>query len=309
MDQSNNKDNLHDEVDLGELFQIFWSNKILIGSLTSIVAILSVLYALSLPNVYSSSSLLAPTSQEDSLSSKLGGISGLAGFAGISLPAGGISQSQIAVKRMQSFEFFATYFLPNIKLQNLLALEQWISRENILIYDKDIYDAISNKWLRQVSYPKEAKPSAQEAYKEYKKILGITQDELTGLVDLSIEHKSPIIAKKWVDIIIYNINESMREMDKQDAQNSINFLNESTKTVRIQSIKEVIGSLLEVQMQTLMLTSSSKAYIFKTINSPIVPEEKSGPGRSLICILGTILGLILSLLVVLIKHLRQISKK
>ncbi len=309
MNQGNNKDTFHDEIDLGELFQIFWSKKILIGGLTSIVAILTILYALSLPNIYSSSSLLAPTSQEDSLSGKLGGISGLAGLAGINLPTGSITKSQIAVKRIQSFDFFATYFLPNIKLQNLLALEQWISRENILIYDKEMYDSVSNKWLREVSYPKKAKPSAQEAYKEYKKILGLTQDELTGLVNLSIHHKSPIIAKKWVDIIIYNINESMREMDKQDAQNSINFLNETTKTVRIQSIKQVIASLLEVQMQSLMLASSNKAYVFKTINSPIVPEQKSGPGRSLICILGTVLGLILSLLIVLIQHLRQTANK
>ena len=54
-----------------------------------------------------------------------------------------------------------------------------------------MYDDVSNKWLREVSYPKQAKPSAQEAYKEYKKILGLTQDELTGLVDLlfNISHQ------------------------------------------------------------------------------------------------------------------------
>ena len=99
----------------------------------------------------------------------------------------------------------------------------------------------------------------------------------------------------------------MREIDKKDAQNSINFLNESSKTVSIQSIKEVVSKLLESQMQTLMLASSNKEYVFKTINSPIIPEEKSGPGRAIICILGTMLGFILSLLVVLLQHFRKNS--
>jgi LPS O-antigen subunit length determinant protein (WzzB/FepE family) len=97
----------------------------------------------------------------------------------------------------------------------------------------------------------------------------------------------------------------MREIDKQDAQNSIDFLSESSRAVSIQSIKEVVSKLLESQMQTLMLASSSEAYVFKTIDSPIVPEAKSGPKRALICILGTALGAILSLLTVLVQHSRK----
>ena len=308
MNQNNSTDNYADEIDLRDLFKIIWDKKLFIGTLTSIAAIISVIYALNMPNVYSSSSLLAPTSQDDSLSSKLGGLSGLAGLAGVNLPSGNISNSQIAVKRIQSLEFFSTYFLPNIELENLMAVKRWLPNENTLFYDEALYDKSSKKWVRKASYPKKVKPSDQESFKEYKKLLDITQDELTGLVYISITHISPIIAKEWLDIIIYNINESMRELDKKDAQNAINFLNESTKTIKIQSIKEVLSRLLEAQMQTLMLASSNKSYVFKKINSPIVSEDKSGPNRSLICILGTLLGLILSLLIVFTQSFTRTSK-
>lgn len=297
MNQNNNVDNFDDEIDLSELFRIIITKKILIGSITSFAAIFSVLYALYLPNIYTSSSLLAPTSEDDSISSSLGGLSGLAGLAGVSLPAGNISNSQLAVKRIESFEFFSNYIYPNIKLENLMALERWTPKDNNLVYDLSLYDAKSNKWKN--------KPSVQESFKEFKRILNISQDELTGLVYISIDHKSPIIAKKWVDLIIFNINESMREIDIKDAQNSIDFLKESSKNVSIQSIKEVISKLLEGQMQTLMLASSNEAYVFKTIDSPIIPEEKSGPKRAIICILGTALGAILSFLTVLIQHTRK----
>ena len=299
MNNDNLSNNLDNEIDLAELFAIIWDKKIFISVFTSIAALLSVLYSLSLPNIYTSSTLLAPTTEDSSLSSQLGSFSGLAGLAGVSLPTGTVSNSQIAIKRIESFEFFSKYFLPNIKLENLMAVDEWNAADNSLIYDDEEFDSNANKW--------DKKPSNQKAYKEYKEVLSISQEELTGLVYLSINHKSPVVAKHWVDTIIYNINECMREIDKQDAQNSIDFLNESLKNTNSQSIKVVFAKLMESQMQTLMLASSNDAYVFKTINSPIVPEDKSAPGRAVICILGTLLGGILSILIVLFRNFRQIS--
>ena len=308
MSQDNINNQYDDAVDLKEILQILFNKKILISFLTLFFAVVSVFAALSMSDVYKSSSLLAPTSQDESLSSSLGGLSSLAGIAGVSLPAGSISDSQIAVKRIESFEFFSKNFLPSIKLEDLMAEKKWIPQENKLIYDKDIFDEPSNKWVRKVSYPKKTIPSSQEAFKEFKKALSINQDEETGLVYLSIEHISPHVAKEWMDVIIYNINERMREIDKEDAQNSINFLSDSIKTTNSQSIKLVFSKLMESQMQTLMLASSNEDYIFKTINSPIVPEEKSGPNRAFICIVGTLFGFIFSIILVLIQHFRKAVK-
>ena len=299
MNENNNSNSLDNEIDLAELFSIIWNKKLFISIFTSIAALISVLYALYLPTIYTSSSLLAPTTEDNSLSSQLGSFSGLAGLAGVSLPAGNISNSQIAVKRIESFEFFSKYFLPNIKLEDLMAVDEWDAKNNTVIYDDSEFNSTSNEWSR--------KPSDQKAYKEYKRALSISQEELTGLVYLSMKHKSPVVAQNWVDTIIYNINECMREIDKQDAQNSIDFLNESLKNTNSQSIKVVFAKLMESQMQTLMLASSNEAYVFKTINSPIVPEDKSSPSRALICILGTLLGGILSILIVLFRNFRQTS--
>tara|TARA_B100000886_G_scaffold337553_1_gene298485 strand:+ start:2015 stop:2944 length:930 start_codon:yes stop_codon:yes gene_type:complete len=308
MSQDNINNEYDDAVDLKEILQILLKKKILISLLTLFFAIASIFTAISMSDVYKSSSLLAPTSQDESLSSSLGGLSSLAGIAGVSLPAGSISDSQIAVKRIESFEFFSKSFLPSIKLEDLMAEKKWIPKENRLIYDEDIFDELSNKWVRKVSYPKKTIPSSQEAFKEFKKALSINQDEETGLVYLSIEHISPNVAKEWMDVIIYNINERMREIDKEDAQNSINFLSETLKTTNSQSIKVVFSKLMESQMQTLMLASSNEDYIFKTINSPIVPEEKSGPNRAFICIAGTLFGFIFSIIIVLVQHFREAVK-
>ena len=308
MNENNNIDKFDDEIDLQKLFLIVWDKKILIAAITSFAAIISVIYALSLPNLYISQSLLAPTGEEDSLSSNLGSYSGLASLTGIDLQSGGSSKSKEAITRIKSYDFFSKYFLLNIKLENLLALDEWVQQENTLIYNKELYDSNSNKWVRKVTHPQSIIPSDQEAFKKYKAILGLSIDKDTGFVSLSIEHKSPIIAKKWVNIIIKNINESMRELDKQKALNAINFLNESTNSTSVQSIKEVIAKLQESQMQTYMLASSNEEYIFKILDSPLVPEKKSGPNRASICIIGTLLGAIFSLFIVLIQLYRKSFK-
>ena len=307
MNNENNK-LFEDEIDLRTLFQIVWKKKFLILSISLIAAIFSIFYALSLPNIYTSSSLLAPTSEEDSLSSQLGRYSGLAGLAGVQLQGNSSSKSEEAIKRIKSFSFFYEYFLTNVKLENLMALEDWIQKGNKLIYDDDQFDSESGKWVRKVSFPQTTIPSAQEAFIKYKSILNIKKEADTGFVAISVDHMSPIVAKKWVDIIIYNINESMREVDKVKAVNSIAFLNESAKSTNIQSIREVIANLQETQMQTLMLASSNKEYIFKIIDSAIVPERKSAPNRVFICILGTIFGGMLSLLIVFMQVYRESSK-
>lgn len=301
----NQEDKYNDEIDLYELFIIAWNKKFFIVSLTSIFAIISVIYSLSLPNVYTSTSLLAPSNQEDTFTSRLGGMSGLASLAGVNLSQSNATTSEEAIGRVKSFNFFSNYILPNIKLENLLAVKEWVPESNTIIYDQGVFDSKTNKWLDNDFNINNTQPSNQQAYRRYTDIFSINVDEENGFVSFSIEHQSPEIAKKWLDLIIYNINESMREIDKRDAQNAINFLNESTNTTSIQSIREVISAILESKMQTLMLASTNKAYVFKVLDSPIVPELKSGPFRSIICVIGTLIGGFISLLIVFIQHYRK----
>lgn len=302
MNARDNQDYYNDEIDLKEVFLVAWRKRLFIILVSFLFALASLFYSLSLPNIYTSSALLAPASKDDSLSSTMGGVSGLASLAGVGFTSTNATKTEEAIERIKSYEFFTTYILPNIKLEDLIAVKEWNPDKNVLIYDNDLYNSNTNKWTNNLKNSKGLMPSKQKSYKKYKQILGINVDDTTGFVTLSIVHMSPVIAKNWLDLIIFHINESMREVDKKDAQNAINYLNQSSKDISIQSIREVINALLQSKMQTLMLASSNKAYIFKIIDSPIIPEVKSSPLRSLICIFGTILGGFVSLVIVFLQH-------
>ena len=290
-----NTTNFEDEIDLRDIFITLWNKKIFIISLTSIFAILSVVYSLLLPNIYTSRTTLAPVNPEETLASELGSFSSLAAITGMNLGSSKSPKTTEAIERITSFDFFSEYFLPKIKLENMMAVSKWNSNTNTIIYDDSSFDKSSDKWV-------EDKPSVQEAYIVYNDILTIAQDKTTQFIKLSIDHRSPLIAKEWLDIIIFNINESMRENDKRNARNAIKFLNDSAKSTNIQSLKDITSGLLENQMQILMLATSNEAYVFKVLDSPIVPEKRSSPKRSIICIIGTLLGGMFSVLLALVNH-------
>jgi LPS O-antigen subunit length determinant protein (WzzB/FepE family) len=76
----------------------------------------------------------------------------------------------------------------------------------------------------------------------------------------------------------------------------------------LSEIKEALAQLLQEQTKKLTLNEANQLYVFDYIDPPAVMEEKSGPKRALICILGTLLGGILSVLYVLIRHYYRLGK-
>jgi LPS O-antigen subunit length determinant protein (WzzB/FepE family) len=299
-EENNNINPYDDGINLVDFFFILWKRKFLISFFIVSAAISSVFYAVSLPNIYTSSALLTPSNQQDSLSSKLQGFSAIAGLAGVNIPQDSGNSSTEAIARIKSFNFFSNYFLPQIKPENLVAATEWIPENNIILYDKNIYNQKTKTWANNPL--QKSLSSTQKAFKVYKSILSINKDAKTSFITISIDHPSPIIAKEWVEKIISGINNLMKEEDRKSAENSISFLNDAYKSTNNQSIRDGISSLLESQIKTLMLASSDDGYVFKVLDSPIVPEKNSAPGRALLCILGTLLGGMLGVMLTLFLH-------
>ena len=304
MIEENNNIYANDEIDFNKIFKIIWQKNYFISSVTIIFAVITVIFSLSLPNFYTSSALLVPSNNNDSFASGgMSGLSSIAGLAGVNLSSGDSKNKTIeAVERIQSYEFFSKHFLPYIKLENLTAVQKWDPKKNKIFYNNS-FDDSSGKWSSN-----KVIPTTQEAYKIYRSILFLKSDKKTSFLSITLTHQSPFVAKDWLELIIKNINSTMREEEKIFLENSIGFLGEISKKNNIQSIKVAITNLMESQIQSLMLASSNEDYVYKTIDSPIVSEEKSSPTRSIICIIGTFLGFIIATLYVLISHYLKINK-
>ena len=292
----------NDEINLYELFKTFWDSKWLISSITIASCIFIVLYSLSIPNVYRSSALVMPAqSQGSSMPGSLSGLGGLASMAGISIPSGNSNNKEEAIAVLTSHQFLEDFIINNNILLPLMASKGWDPKKNELILNPKIYDIKNKKWAGKTNTP----PSIQEAVRSFRQIYIVSENKKNGFVTISIDFYSPYVSKEWIDLIIENINETMRVQAVSMATSSLNYLNEQISKTNISEIKIVLSELAKSETQKIMLSKSSPEYVFKTIDKAFAPEIKISPRRSVICIIGALVGFSLSLLISILLRLRK----
>ena len=293
-----------EEIDLKELYMVLWGGKWLISAVTGLVAAISVAVALSLPNIYIASALLAPAeSSGGGLSGLMKQYGGLASLAGVSLPGGEEgSRAQLGMQLMKSRAFIGDFVERRDILPELMAVESWDAGSGDIVFDTKIYDGASKTWVRDVEPPKLAKPSAQEAHKAFSEVLGVAEDKQTGYVTVSIDHQSPGVAAQWVNWLVEDVNAAVKAQDVSEAEKSIEYLKQQVANTSLADLQAMFFELIQSQTETVMLAEVRPEYVFKTIDPAVVPEEKSKPSRALICVLGTLLGGMLGVVIVLIRH-------
>ena len=292
-----------DEIDLRELFSVLWAGKKLILTITATFALVSVIYSLALPNQYQASTVMAPAQQESGgLAGAIGQLGGLASLAGISIGESEGNEAQMAQEIMRSRSFVEAFIKNNSLEVEVFAADGWDSKTNELSIDDDLYDLDSNTWVRNPPSGKPVQPSGWELYEEFLDRYTVTQDKKTGMITVSVEYYSPLYAKEWAEKLVDAINAHMQSRKLQQVNRNIQYLEAQIEKTAIADMREVFYTIIEEQMKSKMLAEASPEYVFETVSPAMVPEEKSQPKRALICVLGTLLGSMLSVLWVLIQY-------
>jgi uncharacterized protein involved in exopolysaccharide biosynthesis len=294
-----------DEINLTELFSAIWQGKWVIVTITFVFMVVSVFYTLSLPNIYKSEALLAPVSEQGGLKIP-GQLGGLAALAGVNLGGmGGGDKTGLAMEIIRSREFLSRFIEKHDLFIPVMAAEGWNRADNSLIIDADIYNQTTNEWVREVKAPYQAKPSLLEVHEEFLKLFTISQDKTSGMVTISVEYYSPFLAKQWVDELVKALNEEMRNRELTEAQRSISYLHSQIEQTSIADMRTMLFSLIEEQTKTVMLANVRDEYVFKTVDPAVVTEKKAKPARALIVILATLLCVMLSSLLVLLRYFNR----
>ena len=169
-------------------------------------------------------------------------------------------------------------------------------KNNSIIFDKKFIDQ-DGEWV------KKNKPSTETVLREFKTYhLEIKDDIDKGFVILSIEYLSPVLAYEWVNRMVSDINNTLRERDVTKAEASINYLETKLSETKITGLTEVFSSLLEEQYKTVMLANSTENYFFDVIDPAFISEYKSSPSRSIICVFFFITGFLFALIILFLKE-------
>lgn len=293
------------EIDLRELVINLWKGKFIILVVTVLFGVASIIYALSLPNIYKADTLLAPaeTSSSGGLSKIAGQLGGLATLAGVSLGGSESSQTDLAIQVLTSRKFINNFISSHGLLVPLMAVKGWDMEKNTLILDNEVYDSESSTWIRQPDGMRGPIPTAQEAYEIFiKDIIKVSENKDSGLYTISISHNSPFIAQQWLLWLIDDLNNVMRERTIAETSKNLEYLNLQLEKTSVADMQSTFYKLIEEQTKSLMLAEVQEEFVFKMIDPPVIPEVKAEPKRALICILGTLLGGIFGVVIVLSRY-------
>tara|TARA_B100000700_G_scaffold95966_1_gene107988 strand:+ start:302 stop:1234 length:933 start_codon:yes stop_codon:yes gene_type:complete len=284
-----------DEIDLRELFNVLWTAKKLIILITAIFAFGSVIYSLSLNDYYKSGSIFLARSASGNQG--LSQYSGLAAMAGITLPSSsGEDKAAQMIELIKSRKFVKHLMTFENILPSILAAKSYNNSTQELLFNQRLYESETKTWKNNEI------PSYLKAHSAYLNMLSIAQDKKTGFIYINIEHISPVFAKDFLELIIRESNELIRKKDMEESKQGLEYLTSELSKTPFVAIKESINALIEVQLETQMMAQINQDYILTEIEPPFIPEQKSKPSRTFICVAGTILGGILSVLIVLIRH-------
>lgn len=216
------------------------------------------------------------------------------------------SQSRVdmGIEIMNSYDFFEILANKYNILVPLMATNSWNKKENKLEINQNIFDPVSNTWGSKYQDYYSSEPSLQKGHETFKKIFKINKQS-NEFLKLHIEHISPYVAKDFLDYIILEINNIVREDDLSDINKSILFLqNEINKTPFVE-VKRSINNLIESQMERKMIANSTPEYLFKILSGPVVSQEKSFPKSIYFLFGGLLFGIISSCLFFVLRSLAK----
>lgn len=336
-----------DKLDLRVLVEVLKSGRKRIIATTLVFTLITVLVVLLLPNKYATEAVILP--QVDA-ASKLDRLGGLASLAGVNLTGMMGEASEISpevyptivysypfikdlIYTPYSFEGLsepATYWdkmvahptnsLGTTILKYTIRLP-WTILDSFKSSNDELGSFVTNDSLIYVS-KKEAK-----IMKEVRSLINIDVNSKTGLVNLRVESKEPLLSaqmgRKAVNLLQeYIINHQTKQVknnlifvetqleekrqDLAEAQKKFySFLdanrNRVTERTDLQNreLTETYNLALQLyqslseQLEQAKITVKKRTPAFSVIEPVKVPSEKSSPRRSMIVIIGLFLGLLI----------------
>ncbi len=270
------------EIDLLEIWRTVRTYQYWIVGITAAFALLAVVFALIATPRYRADVVVSEVTNNGTggAASLAGQLGGLASLVGVNLAALD-NNSQVAMAVLRS----------------RMLVEEYIRRNDLLpiLYPPQESGTPPTLWLGVDNFQRN--------------ILEIQQDPRTGVVIVSVRWEDPDIAARWANGLVALANEIVRGRARQSAERNIKYLKKQIDLTPVVEMQRVMYSLVESETKTLMLANVREEYAFVVVDPAVPPELRVSPKRTLIVVVGTLLGGFLGIMFAFacatVKKLRQ----
>jgi uncharacterized protein involved in exopolysaccharide biosynthesis len=290
------------EIKLSQLLTILWRSKIAIVLFTFICTSLTVMYAVSKPDIYTVEGLYTPKSANggSSLSKLAGQFGGLASMAGINLGGGSGDKTDMALEVLKSRAFLQAFIEKYDLVTPLMAAERWDKLANKLIYNEELFDTEKKQWIREVPANKNQKPTAYEAFSYLESNLSVEYMTKKGIIKIKLSYYSPEIAAEWLALVVAELNGFWQQKELKQSEKLIELLTQKAVNSGQNELKAVLYSLVAEQTKSYVLAQVEDETLLQSVAGIVIPEEKSAPSRALLCIIALFFSGLLAVVVALI---------
>jgi uncharacterized protein involved in exopolysaccharide biosynthesis len=267
-------------------------------------AALGVAVALYLPNQYRSEAIFKPSAMEE-LPGGSGLLAQVGALTGFNIGLGSSTNADVAVEMLRSRPFLVDFARNRDVVVPLMAGKDWDRTRGELIIDQELYDPAAKRWVRVVDPPLTAEPTDDEIYVAMKEIVSVEQDLTTRFVRVSVTFLSPQLAQQWLEQMVSDLNEQLRQKDIAIQERSIRYLTERLKENTLSGLDSDLSELLRNAIRDHMLAKVREEYALETIARPFRPILKSEPNRALLCVAAAVLGGLLGVFALVFAHSRR----
>jgi uncharacterized protein involved in exopolysaccharide biosynthesis len=240
---------------------------------------LAIAYALLATRQYRVESILSAPSNVtpsgvDQMMSKFGGLASLVGLPATDNQA----RTQEAVTILRSRAFLREIVETRELLPKLFA-EDW--------------NASARQWQADRSH------SIDDGAEALEKLFTVSLDRATGFVTLVLTWRDREQATAWSKLLIQELNERMRIAARDQATQSLKFLESELTHTDAMEVREAVYGLMESQIKTRMLTNVTESYALNFLAPPVVPEADDyvWPKLPALLLLGLVGGFVFGLAV------------
>jgi hypothetical protein len=281
--------------------------RLLLGAVLG--ALLGVAAALVLPSWYRATVVVAPAADiaqgAGGLSSLASRFGGLASMAGIDLGAASTDREAITLETLRGHTFLVDFVRRRDLLVPLFAGRAFDAASRKWDIDPSVYDVADERWLKPDPDSGDPVPSDFKVHKRFSKRLYVDEDRRSGMIRISLEARSPVVAVEWINWLVADLNDYLRRKDIDEARRTIGFLEQQIRTTQVTEMQAIFYRLIEEQTKTLMLAQVRNEYALKVVDAPLVPDKPAQPNRVLLVALALLAGLALAALSVILRPMMR----
>ena len=274
-----------------DILKIIFKNLYINLSIALITIAIFTFVAIKTPNVYRTEAQIV---SEDNVTNNASGI--LPSFAPLNIfNSGQGSKAILIMKISKSKDFFNFFYNDDQYLKNHYAFAKYDSISGENVFSKDNYNYEKNEWIK-------LKPNFNKAYVEFHQYFEINQDQsFNDFITLSYDHPSPEISFNMLVLILERIDFLIRDSDKTSSELLIEELSKKYYSTDLSSLKIAVNESIKSELLSLSAIQTDPEYVYKIIDSPIVPDYKHRPSRLLFIVAGALISIFIIMFIAFLK--------